>query len=241
MRMEIPESCQRDEASKAGAATGRLAVAALGLLISAAMLVLWRRSAGALAHPLGAGTLLVAGIAAATAAAAVRVGWWLRGARPWALWPDWAIMVLTSLATAGLVVGLWLPGTRLPPILAVALLVLVEEMGAAHGCRALAGRSGRLLAPEAQGEINGQTLTSLPLSVANALEPLRNTQKARLNGESAEVAGEAPAGGVLSGFQILNCAHRAGRRFKLEAARIQSLLQIGPALWGFCRTRYANQ
>ena len=61
-----------------------------------------------------------------------------------------------------------------------------------------------LLAPEAQGEINGQTLTSLPLSVANALEPLRNTQEAGLNGESAEVAGEAPAGGVLTGFQILN-------------------------------------
>ncbi len=61
-----------------------------------------------------------------------------------------------------------------------------------------------LLAPETQGEINGQTLTSLPLSVANALEPLRNTQDAGLNGESAVVAGEAPAGGVLSGFQILN-------------------------------------
>ena len=59
-----------------------------------------------------------------------------------------------------------------------------------------------LLAPEAQGEINGQTLTSLPLSVANALEPLRNTQAAGLNGESAEVVGDAPAGGVLTGFQI---------------------------------------
>jgi len=61
-----------------------------------------------------------------------------------------------------------------------------------------------LLAPEAQAEINGQTLTSLPISVANALEPLRNAQNAGLNGESAEVAGEAPVGGVLSGFQILN-------------------------------------
>ena len=60
-----------------------------------------------------------------------------------------------------------------------------------------------LLAPEAQGEINGQTLTSLPLSVANALEPLRSAQQAGLNGESAEAAGEAPAGGVLTGFQIL--------------------------------------
>lgn len=61
-----------------------------------------------------------------------------------------------------------------------------------------------LLAPEAQGELHGETLTSLPLSVANALEPLRNAQNAGLNGESAEVAAEAPAGGVLSGFQILD-------------------------------------
>jgi hypothetical protein len=60
-----------------------------------------------------------------------------------------------------------------------------------------------LLAPEAQGEINGQTLTSVPLSLANAFEPLRSTKQAGLNGESAELAGEAPAGGVLSGYQIL--------------------------------------
>ncbi|MFZ0336541.1 MAG: SpoIVB peptidase S55 [Terracidiphilus sp.] len=61
-----------------------------------------------------------------------------------------------------------------------------------------------LLAPEAQGALEGQTLTGLPLSMANALEPLRNTENASLNGESAELAAEAPAGGVLSGFQILN-------------------------------------
>ena len=61
-----------------------------------------------------------------------------------------------------------------------------------------------LLAPEAQGALEGQTLTGLPLSMANALEPLRNTENANLNGESAELAAEAPAGGVLSGFQILN-------------------------------------
>lgn len=61
-----------------------------------------------------------------------------------------------------------------------------------------------LLAPETQGEIHGVTLTGLPLSVANALEPLRGEQYAGLNGESAELAGEAPAGGVLTGFQVLN-------------------------------------
>ena len=61
-----------------------------------------------------------------------------------------------------------------------------------------------LLAPDAQGELEGQALTSLPLSMANALEPLRNAQDASLNGESAELAAEAPAGGVLTGFQVLN-------------------------------------
>ncbi|MGO9325975.1 MAG: SpoIVB peptidase S55 [Terracidiphilus sp.] len=61
-----------------------------------------------------------------------------------------------------------------------------------------------LLAPETQAEIHGQTFTSLPLSMANALEPLRNAQDAGLNGESAELVGDAPAGGVLTGFWILN-------------------------------------
>ena len=60
-----------------------------------------------------------------------------------------------------------------------------------------------LLAPEAQAAMDGRTLTSLPLSVANALEPVRSTQDISLNGESAELAGQAPAGGILSGFQIL--------------------------------------
>jgi hypothetical protein len=61
-----------------------------------------------------------------------------------------------------------------------------------------------LLVPEAQAGVGGQTLTSLPLSVANALEPLRTAQDVNLNGESADLAGQAPAGGVLKGFQVLN-------------------------------------
>jgi hypothetical protein len=61
-----------------------------------------------------------------------------------------------------------------------------------------------LLVPEAQAGVGGQTLASLPLSVANAMEPLRTIKDVNLNGESAEVAGDAPAGGVLSGFQILS-------------------------------------
>jgi hypothetical protein len=61
-----------------------------------------------------------------------------------------------------------------------------------------------LLLPDAQAGVNGQTLSALPLSVANALEPLRSAKDVTLNGESAVVAGQAPAGGVLNGFQILN-------------------------------------
>ncbi len=67
-----------------------------------------------------------------------------------------------------------------------------------------------ILAPETQAEIHGQTFTSIPLSVANALEPLRNAQDAGLNGESAELVGDAPAGGVLTGFWILNLSIEPG-------------------------------
>ncbi len=61
-----------------------------------------------------------------------------------------------------------------------------------------------LLVPEAQAALDGQTLSNLPLSVANALEPMLSVQDIRLNGESVDVAGEAPAGGDLTGFLLLN-------------------------------------
>ena len=61
-----------------------------------------------------------------------------------------------------------------------------------------------LLLPDAQAGVNGQTLSALPLSMANALEPLRTAQDVTLSGESAVVTGQAPAGGVLSGFQLLS-------------------------------------
>jgi hypothetical protein len=60
-----------------------------------------------------------------------------------------------------------------------------------------------LLVPETQAGMEGRTLTSLPISMANALEPMRSGQDVSLNGESAAVAGDAPAGGVLNGFQVL--------------------------------------
>jgi len=61
-----------------------------------------------------------------------------------------------------------------------------------------------LLMPEAQAAWDGETLSAVPLSMANALEPLRTAEDISLNGESVVVAGEAPAAGVLSGFKVLN-------------------------------------
>jgi hypothetical protein len=67
-----------------------------------------------------------------------------------------------------------------------------------------------LLVPETQAGMEGRTLSSLPISMANALESLRAAQDVSLNGESAVVAGQARAGGVLSGFQVLNLRVEAG-------------------------------
>jgi hypothetical protein len=67
-----------------------------------------------------------------------------------------------------------------------------------------------LLAPETQAGMQGRTLTSLPLSMANALEPLRVGRDVNMNGESAVVAGQTSAGGVLTGFQVLNVHIESG-------------------------------
>jgi hypothetical protein len=61
-----------------------------------------------------------------------------------------------------------------------------------------------LLVPETQAGIEGQTLTSLPISMANAMEPLRMGPDVSLNGESAVLAAQEPAGGLLNGFAVVN-------------------------------------
>ena len=60
-----------------------------------------------------------------------------------------------------------------------------------------------LLLPESQAGMDGQALSGLPISLANALEPLRSSQDVTLNGESAVIAADLPLHGVLNGFQIL--------------------------------------
>ncbi len=67
-----------------------------------------------------------------------------------------------------------------------------------------------LLLPESQAAVDGQTLSSLPLSMANTLEPGRGTDEAGLHGESISLVAQAPAGGVLNGQLILNLRVEAG-------------------------------
>jgi hypothetical protein len=87
---------------------------------------------------------------------------------------------------------------------------LETAIAAARGQHAADRVYVSLLTPETQAGMEGQTLTGLPLSMANALEPRRAAQDASLNGESAELAGEAPAEGFLSGFAVLNLRIEAG-------------------------------
>ena len=67
-----------------------------------------------------------------------------------------------------------------------------------------------LLLPESQASVAGQTLDSLPLSMANSLESPSSGVEAGLHGESLVVRGQIPAGGVLNGQQILSLRVEAG-------------------------------
>jgi hypothetical protein len=67
-----------------------------------------------------------------------------------------------------------------------------------------------LLLPESQASLDGVTLDSLPLSMANTLESERSGVEVGLHGESLAVEAEAPAGGVLGGQQLLTLRVEAG-------------------------------
>ena len=60
-----------------------------------------------------------------------------------------------------------------------------------------------LLAPDAQAAIDGRTLTALPLSMANVLEPVRDNRGMTLSGESAVPLGSVALDAVLSGQQVV--------------------------------------
>lgn len=90
-----------------------------------------------------------------------------------------------------------------PPKLGSRPMGMEAALAQANGLHAADRIYVSLLTPETQAGVAGRTLTSLPLSMANALETLRAGQEATLNGESAVVAADAAADGVLTGFQVL--------------------------------------
>jgi hypothetical protein len=60
-----------------------------------------------------------------------------------------------------------------------------------------------LLEPEAQAAVDGHTLTAIPLSMANALAPLKDNKSMALNGESAMPMASLPMDAVISGLQVV--------------------------------------
>jgi hypothetical protein len=60
-----------------------------------------------------------------------------------------------------------------------------------------------LLEPSPQARLQGRTLASLPLSMANVLDPLRANRSLTLNGESAVAITSVPMDAVVSGNQVV--------------------------------------
>lgn len=110
------------------------AVVLLGFLTAAALVVVARRLAGALANPLEPAILFATGVLVATAAAAIRLGWFFTSAvsavNPSPRRLDHAIMALTSLSVAALAAGLCVPDTPALGTFLLCTLLGAEESGA---------------------------------------------------------------------------------------------------------------
>jgi hypothetical protein len=61
-----------------------------------------------------------------------------------------------------------------------------------------------LLLPNAQAVVDGRTLTSIPISMANVLEPLRTNRSLSLNGESVVPVTSIPVDAMLTGMQVVS-------------------------------------
>ena len=60
-----------------------------------------------------------------------------------------------------------------------------------------------LLEPSAQATIEGRTLATVPISMANVLDSLKDNQRVALSGESAVPAASVPVDAMLSGQQVV--------------------------------------
>ena len=78
---------------------------------------------------------------------------------------------------------------------------IIHEMNAAHQDDRL---YVTLLLPNAQAVVDGRTLASIPISMANVLEPLRTNRGISLNGESVVPVTSIPVEAMLSGMQVVS-------------------------------------
>ena len=118
----------------------------LALLGMAALILVSRRLAGALAHPLEPAMLLAVAAMAAAAAAAIRLTWLSPAPATAPPSIDRAVMILTSVAVAALAAGLCLPGTSAAGLFLVWALLGAEESWAWG--RRLRGGFGAASSPE---------------------------------------------------------------------------------------------
>ncbi len=81
------------------------------------------------------------------------------------------------------------------------LTSIIHQMNAAHLDDRL---YVTLLLPNAQAVVDGRTLASIPISMANVLEPLRTNRGISLNGESVVPVTSIPVEAMLSGMQVVS-------------------------------------
>jgi SpoIVB peptidase S55 len=78
---------------------------------------------------------------------------------------------------------------------------IIHQMNAAHTDDRL---YVTLLLPNAQAVVDGRTLASIPISMANVLEPLRTNRGIALNGESVVPVTSIPMDAMLTGMQVVS-------------------------------------
>jgi hypothetical protein len=83
----------------------------------------------------------------------------------------------------------------------IELSSIIHQMNSAHEDDKL---YVTLLLPNAQAVVDGRTLTSIPISMANVLEPLRTNRGISLNGESVVPVTSIPVDAMLSGMQVVS-------------------------------------
>jgi hypothetical protein len=78
---------------------------------------------------------------------------------------------------------------------------IIHQMNAAHTDDRL---YVTLLLPNAQAVVDGRTLSSIPISMVNVLEPLRTNRGISLNGESVVPVTSIPMDAMLTGMQVVS-------------------------------------